>query len=138
MDRVKAGAGCPRGGGAAEALRARAARGFHIVIDATGAPAELEDAFAYLRPRGQYLQFGVAPNGAAVRVRPYDIFKNDWTIIGSFALCYTFDAAIAWLANGVVDVRPLISHTVPLDGFAAAFEAFAAGKTLKVQVRPTT
>ena len=121
---------------AARELKDMAPYGFAIVIDATGAPPVIEQAFAYLRPRGQFLQFGVAPNGATISLRPYDVFKNDWTIIGSFALCYTFDPAIAWLANGVVDVRPLVSHTLPLGQFASGFHSFAAGQALKVQILP--
>lgn len=119
-------------------LKARAPHGFGIVIDATGSPRVIEQAFAYLKPRGQFLQFGVAPNSATINLKPYDVFKNDWTIIGSFALCYTFEAAIAWLATGVVDVRPLISHSLPLASFAQGFAAFAAGATLKVQITPQT
>lgn len=120
----------------AEALRELAPYGFAIVVDATGVPAVIEQAFNYLKPRGQFLQFGVAPNHARVSLSPYDIFRYDWTIIGSFALCYTFQPAIAWLAGGVVDVKPLISHTLPLAEFPVALQEFAAGKTLKVHLSP--
>jgi len=118
------------------ALRARAPYGYAIVVDATGVPAVIETEFQYLKPRGQFLQFGVVPKNATIRFSPYDLFQHDWTVIGSFALCYTFQPAIAWLANGVVDVNPLISHSVPLAQFPAAFAQFAAGQTLKVQLRP--
>lgn len=120
----------------AEALREIAPYGFAIVIDATGVPAVIEQSFNYLKPRGQFLQFGVAPNNARVSLSPYDIFRHDWTIIGSFALCYTFQPAIAWLAGGIVDVEPLISHTLPLREFPVALQEFAAGKTMKVHLRP--
>jgi len=72
---------------------------------------------------------------ATVSLRPYDIFRNDWQIIGSFALCYTFLPAIAWLAGGVVDVSELVSHQVGPQAFSEVFHAFAAGKTLKVHVQ---
>jgi 2-desacetyl-2-hydroxyethyl bacteriochlorophyllide A dehydrogenase len=117
-------------------LRDLAPYGFAVVIDATGVPAVIEGAFTYLKPRGQYLQFGVAPNHATIRLSPYDVFRHDWTIIGSFALCYTFQPAIAWLTNGVVDIAPLISHTVPLADFASVFGLFESGHTLKVQLVP--
>jgi 2-desacetyl-2-hydroxyethyl bacteriochlorophyllide A dehydrogenase len=118
----------------AEQLHELAPYGFEIVIDATGAPAVIEGAFAYLRPRGQYLQFGVTPMDATVNVSSYDIFRKDWTIIGSFAASHTFQPAIAWLANGVVDIAPLVSHTVPMDSFVDAFHQFARGETLKVHI----
>jgi 2-desacetyl-2-hydroxyethyl bacteriochlorophyllide A dehydrogenase len=120
----------------AQALRALAPYGFGVVIDATGIPAVIEQAFNFLKPRGQYLQFGVTPMESTIQLRPYDIFRRDWTIIGSFALCYTFEPAIAWLANGVVNVKPLISHTVPLADFSDVFHQFVQGKTLKVHLQP--
>lgn len=116
-------------------LKTLAPRGFDIVIDATGVPAVIENAFRYLKPRGQFLQFGVAPIGKSIKINPYDIFRNDWTIIGSFALCYTFQPSIDWLANGVIDVDPLVSHTVPMDDFAEVFDMFGRGQTLKVHIQ---
>jgi 2-desacetyl-2-hydroxyethyl bacteriochlorophyllide A dehydrogenase len=116
------------------ALKELAPRGFGVVVDATGIPAVIEHAFTYLRPRGQYLQFGVAPNHAKVSISPYDIFRNDWTILGSFALCYTFLPAIALLQHGVVKVESLVSDTVPLGNFGDAFHRFAGGQTMKVHV----
>jgi 2-desacetyl-2-hydroxyethyl bacteriochlorophyllide A dehydrogenase len=115
-------------------LKEIAPRGFGVVVDATGIPAVIEHAFTYLRPRGQYLQFGVAPNHAKVQISPYDIFKNDWTILGSFALCYTFLPAIALLSSGVVKVESLVSDTAPMANFSDVFHRFAAGQTMKVHV----
>ena len=124
------------GGNQTEALQALAPYGFAIVVDATGVPAVIQQAFSYLKPRGQFLQFGVTPMDASINLRPYDIFRHDWTIIGSFALCYTFQPAVAWLVNGVIDVSPLISHTWPLAEFPEALQQFARGETLKVHLQP--
>lgn len=119
-----------------EQLKAIAPHGYGVVVDATGAPPVIEQGFTYLRPRGQYLMFGVAPMTAQIKLSPYAVFRNDWQIIGSFALCYTFQQSIAWLANGIVDVRPLVSHTAPLTEFPTLFHQFAEGKTLKVHLQP--
>lgn len=120
----------------AEQLKAMAPHGYGVVVDATGAPPVIEQGFDYLRPRGQYLMFGVAPMTAKINLSPYAVFRNDWQIIGSFALCYTFQQSIAWLANGVIDVKPLVSHTAPLTEFPTLFHQFAEGKTLKVHLQP--
>lgn len=122
--------------GQEDALHELAPRGFGVVVDATGIPAVIEGALRFLRPRGLYLQFGVAPNHARVSISPYDLFRNDWTLVGSFALCYTFLPAIDWLANGAIDVTPLVSHVAPLQDFASLFHQFAAGQTLKVHLQP--
>ena len=118
-----------------EALRELAPSGFNIVIDATGVPAVIERAFDSLGPRGQFLQFGVTPTNARVQVNPYNFFKNDWTLIGSFAVCYSFKPAIDWLANNVINISPLVSHTAPLADFASVFEQFGLGQTLKVHIQ---
>jgi threonine dehydrogenase-like Zn-dependent dehydrogenase len=120
----------------AESLTELAPYGFAVVIDATGVPAVIEQALGFVKPRGQYLQFGVAPPGVTIPWPPYEIYRRDLTIIGSFALCYTFQPAIAWLANRVVDITPLVSHTLPLAEFPRGFEDFANGRTLKVHLRP--
>ncbi len=124
------------GPGLQEALKDLAPHGFGIVADATGVPAVIESGFKHLAPRGQLLMFGVAPMEAQINLSPYEVFKNDWQIIGSFALCYTFPQAIDWLANGVINVNPLVSHTAPLSTFADLFDQFAAGKTRKVHLQP--
>ncbi|MEM9953507.1 MAG: zinc-dependent alcohol dehydrogenase family protein [Chloroflexota bacterium] len=115
-------------------LKEIAPEGFDIVIDATGVPAVIQKSFDYLKPRGQFLQFGVAPMGAKIEIEPYKIFRNDWTILGTFALCYTFQPSIDWLANGVIDVEPLVSHHVPMEQFSDVFHMFNEGKTLKVHI----
>jgi len=115
-----------------EHVHEKAPAGFAIVIDATGVPAVIGKALSFLKPYGKYLQFGVAPSGEYVQWKPYDIFRYDLTILGSFALCYTFEQAISWLHPGRINIDPLISHRVQLSDFAKVFQDFANGKTLKV------
>ncbi len=110
--------------------------GYAIVVDATGMPDVIRNALQFVKPRGQYLQFGVAPKSVSVAWEPYEIYHKDLTIIGSFALCYTFQPAVAWIANHVVEVENLVSHILPLTEFEAGFRDFAAGNTLKVHIRP--
>lgn len=117
-------------------LRELSPHGFPIVADASGVPRVIERALRHLRPYGRYLQFGVAPKDATVALKPFELFKRDWTLVGSFALCYTFEPAIELLASGAVDVGPLVSHTLPLGRFREGFDAFARGESLKVQFTP--
>lgn len=117
-----------------EHLRELAPYGFDAVIDATGVPAVIEKSFQHLKVRGQFLQFGVTPSTATIQLSPYDVFRKDWTIIGSFALCYTFLPAISWLECGVIDVEPLVSDRLPLSEFNTGFQQFRAGNTMKVHL----
>jgi threonine dehydrogenase-like Zn-dependent dehydrogenase len=81
--------------------------------------------------------FGVCPAGAQIRVTPYDIFRNDWRVIGSFANCYTFQEAIRLLRSGVVQVERLVSHRLPLSDAAQAFTSVQQDPTrVKVLIQP--
>ncbi len=99
------------------AAGALGAEGFELVVDATGLPAVLEEAFNWVRPRGTLWVFGVAAGDATVALRPYDIFKKDLTIVGSFAVNRTVPQAVRMLQDGAVTVDGLVSHVLPLSRF---------------------
>jgi D-arabinitol dehydrogenase (NADP+) len=119
-------------------LNAIAPDGFDLVVDATGIPQVLEGAFQYLRPRGTLWVFGVTPRDTRISFMPYDVFRKDLTIIGSFAVNRTFQASIAMIESGMVKVEPLISHALPIEDFAKGFElAQSDPKRMKVQYQIT-
>jgi len=101
----------------AEAFKAVAPRGFDYVVDATGIPAIIEKSFAYLKKAGTFLVFGVCPKGSKVSVDPYEIFLNDWKIVGSFAIRKNFHQSIRMLSSGKVRTDPLLSLQYPLEKF---------------------
>jgi D-arabinitol dehydrogenase (NADP+) len=108
--------------------------GFNMVVDATGIPKVLEAAFDYLRPRGTLWVFGVTPRNTRISFMPYEVFRKDLTIVGSFAVNRTFQESIAMIESGVVKVEPLISHRLPLEDFAKGLElAQSDPKRMKVQ-----
>jgi 2-desacetyl-2-hydroxyethyl bacteriochlorophyllide A dehydrogenase len=120
--------------GQAKCLRALAPLGYDIVADATGRPEVLEGTFAYVRSRGKVWVFGVCPPGAPATFVPYDVFRKDLSIIGSFAVCRTFQESIALIQSGAVRVEPLISHRLPLERFREGLElAEHAPERMKVQ-----
>jgi 2-desacetyl-2-hydroxyethyl bacteriochlorophyllide A dehydrogenase len=115
-------------------LRAIAPGGYHIVADATGIPKVLEQTFGYARPRGKVWVFGVTPRTAQATFLPYDVFRKDLTIIGSFAVNRTFQESIALIQSGAIKVEPLISHRLPLNQFSEGMDfAEHDPKRMKVQ-----
>lgn len=103
-------------------LRALAPLGYDVVVEATGIPAVLEQSFSYARARGRIWVFGVVPVGHKAAFTPFDVFRKDLSIVGSFAVNRTFGESIALIESGAVRAGPLISHRLPLADFAAAFE----------------
>jgi 2-desacetyl-2-hydroxyethyl bacteriochlorophyllide A dehydrogenase len=100
-------------------LRALQPLGFDVVVDATGLPKVVEQMFEFAKPTAKILFFGVCPKGEKAAISPYDVFQNDWEIYGSFALRYTFYPAIDLISSGAVQVRPIVSHALPLTDLPA-------------------
>ncbi len=111
-----------------------APHGFHIVADATGVPKVIEQTFSYVRPGGKIWIFGVAGSDQKASFVPYDVFRRDLKIIGSFALNKTFPESIAMIQSGAVKVDALISHQLKLEQFAEGLELAAKSPSrMKVQ-----
>ena len=98
-------------------LKAIAPGGFNLVVDATGIPSVLEQAISYASPRGKIWVFGVCPPNVPAKFIPYDVFRKDLTIIGSFAVNRTFQESITLIQSGAIQSEPLISHRLPLSRF---------------------
>ncbi len=117
-------------------LRELAPMGFDIVIDVTGVPAVLQDGFNYVRPMGKVMIFGVCPANSSISISPFQVYHKDLTILGSMAINYTFDPAIAMLEAGAVQVKSLVTHSLPLDDFEDALSLAGSRDAVKVQIAP--
>lgn len=116
------------------AARELAPLGFELVVDATGVPAVIEGALAHARPGGTLWVFGVAPGDARVAVAPYELFRRDLSIVGSFAINQTVPAAVSMVRSGAIDVAPLVSHVLDIERFEEGLEiAMRDPERMKVQ-----
>lgn len=108
--------------------------GFHVVIDATGNPKVVEGCFDHVKNKGQILFFGVCPQKAKIEISPYDVYKRELKISGTFALLHTARPAIDLLQERKIQVESLISHKFPLDEFEKAFELKQKGEAMKIMI----
>jgi 2-desacetyl-2-hydroxyethyl bacteriochlorophyllide A dehydrogenase len=113
-------------------------RPFGVAVDATGAPAAIEAAFASLGRGGRLMVFGVTSGDAVVSLSPFRIYNDEITIVGSMAVLDSFDAAAELMAAGRVETGPLLGDPLPLAGFAEALDRVRHGVGIKVQVAPRT
>jgi 2-desacetyl-2-hydroxyethyl bacteriochlorophyllide A dehydrogenase len=109
---------------------------FEVAVDATGAPAAIEAAFARLDRGGRLLVFGVASADAEVSLSPFRIYNDEITVVGSMAVLNSFGAAAALMADGAVATGPLLADPYPLDRFGDALASVRAGEGIKIQVAP--
>jgi D-arabinitol dehydrogenase (NADP+) len=106
----------------AAALSDLAPEGFDIVIDATGALGVLNRALGMVRDGGVLFVYGMADKAARLPISPYDVFRRELTIKGSFAQCFSFDRAVLALRHGRVRSDGLITHRFPLASYPQAVE----------------
>ena len=116
--------------GDAAKLKAASGGGFDIVVDATGSAAVSEQCVPLTRSGGTVMFYGVTEPEDLVRVSPYDVFRREITIKGSFAEINAFPAAIAALRSGRARTDGLITHRFPLDDYASALDALRGDRTV--------
>lgn len=83
---------------------------YDIVIEAVGLPQTQEQAIEATVKGAQVLMFGVGKPNQTFKMNTYEVFQKQLTIQGSFINPDTFEDSIALLANGKLDILPLISH----------------------------
>lgn len=125
--------------GALQALLAMSPTGdgYDTVVEATGSPTIGEICVPLARRGGQVLIYGVTRPGERVSIDPFDVFRREITIKGSFAEMTSFDAAIAMLTTGRVKTTGIASHVIPLDQFEQALHTLQHDRGAhKVVVKP--
>lgn len=107
------------------------AEGFDVVIDTTGSPTVLQEAIRHVRVGGKLVVYGMSPYDGRVSWSPYEIFKREITVIGSFAQMHQFPRALALLAAGRVRTQGIVTAWVPLDEYARALSNVREGGEIK-------
>ncbi|MDI7276246.1 MAG: zinc-dependent alcohol dehydrogenase family protein [Anaerolineae bacterium] len=99
---------------AVDQMRAALDGGADVVIEAVGSPATAEQSIALAAPGGTVIWFGVAAPKARSTISPYDIYRREITVRGSFVNPFTHQRALALLESGRLQVAPLITRRVEL------------------------
>jgi len=108
--------------------------GAEVVIEASGRPEAAREALRLVRPGGTVLFFGVLPKEAQIPISPYEIYRWEINLKGSFTNPQTDTRALELLRSGRVKVKPLISHRFPLEELPQALSAVRSGQTIKAQI----
>ena len=117
-------------------LRQAAPDGFDVVIDATGAPVVLAQTLALTRTGGTVFVYGMTQQAAVWSIAPYDIFRRELTIKGSFAQQFSFDRALSALRSRRVNTEGMISRRFSLDAYDEALAAVADSSVVKAVIVP--
>jgi threonine dehydrogenase-like Zn-dependent dehydrogenase len=108
--------------------------GAQVMIDAAGLLTTIPTALSLLENTGRIVIFGVPPEGKKVEIVPFDIYRREIEIIGSFTNPYTNEAALEMLAK--IDVEPIITNPIKLDQLVdQGLNMMGKPGVLKVQIQ---
>lgn len=113
------------------------AAGFDLVIDATGRPEVVQDAIRLLADGGTLIPFGVCPPGSQITLDPFEVYRRQLRIIGSFSLNRGIPEALRILQRSDFPVQELITTRFALDQGTEALAAIGGADTIKIQFDPT-
>jgi L-idonate 5-dehydrogenase len=105
---------------------------FDVLYECTGVAAALAGGIAALRPRGVILQLGL---GGDMTLPMMAITAKELDLRGSFRFHAEFALGVSLMQKRLIDVKPLITHTLPLDQAEAAFRlASDRSQAMKTQI----
>lgn len=105
---------------------------FDVLYECTGVAAALAGGIAALRPRGVILQLGL---GGDMSLPMMAITAQELELRGSFRFHPEFAVGVSLMQRGLIDVSPLITHTVGLDEAESAFRlASDRSQAMKAQI----
>lgn len=123
-----------------ESLRERVAAetggwGADVVFEASGSPRAYADLFPVLRPGGTVVLVGLPVEPVQFDVN--GAIAREARVETVFRYANVFDRALALIASGKVDLKPLVSATYDFEYSVAAFVRAAEGRPedVKLQIR---
>lgn len=121
----------------ARLLDASGADGYDYVVEATGSTEIGNICVPLTRSGGTVLVYGVTRADETVSFHPFDVFRREITIKGSFAEMTSFGAAIRALRSGRARTDGIITHRFSLDDYGKALDAVARDRSAhKVVIVP--
>ena len=104
---------------------------FDVLFECSGNERALRAAFDVLRPRGVVVQVGLG--GGEMNLPINTIVAKEFDLRGTFRFHEEFETAVALINKGLVDLKPLISVTLPYRDASRAF-ALAADRSQAMKV----
>jgi len=109
-------------------------RGADLVVEAAGVEATLGQAIAHAGVGGKVLVFGTLTGGDQ-GLPYYDLYHKELTILNPrAAIPSDYDAGIELVATGRLQLDDLVTHMIPVDEAATAFEVVQDSSSLKVAI----
>lgn len=107
--------------------------GCDYAVDVVG--SQLGACLANVRKGGTVLLFGVN-NHAQMELAQKDITTREVDVIGTWIANASFPSAVKVLESGMLNLKPLITHTFPLDELEKGIELLGKGEGIEIFIDP--
>jgi len=104
---------------------------FDVLFECSGNERALRTAFDVVRPRGIVVQLGLS--GSELTLPFNTVVAKEFDLRGAFRFHEEFGVAVALINHGLVDLKPLVSATLPYRDAGRAF-ALAADRSQAMKV----
>jgi len=105
---------------------------FDVMFECSGAVVALSAGIGAMRPGGIIMQLGLSGDMALPMMA---ITARELQLRGSFRFHTEFEMAVQLMSRGLIDVKSLVTHTMPLDRAEEAFLiANDRSKAMKAQI----
>lgn len=105
---------------------------FDVLYECSGAAPALTAGITAMRPGGTIMQLGL---GGDMTLPMMAITAKELSLKGSFRFHAEFAVGVSLMQKGLIDVKPLITQTVPLADAVAAFDlASDRSRAVKAQI----
>lgn len=105
------------------------------VIDCAGLTSTAEYSVRYAGKGATVMLFGLTGPDDVMKLKPFEVFKKELTIKGSFVNPDTFERAVRLLAAGIVKTEEIITKVEKLDDIQHVFETKEYAKDGKVLIQ---
>jgi threonine 3-dehydrogenase len=111
--------------------------GVDVVLEMSGNPAAIQDAFDSIRPGGRYSILGIPDNPIEIDLSKHVVFKY-LTLQGiNGRLMYsTWHKTTRFLSSGRLDLDPIITHRFRLEEYEKGMELMKSGNCGKILLYP--
>jgi L-iditol 2-dehydrogenase len=112
-----------------------AGEGVDIAVECAGAPGSLNVCLDHVRKGGTLVQVGIY--SGPFQVDFSRIVMNELEVIGVYGHVWgTWERTLSLMQDKKVDVRPLITHKLPITRWNEGLDAIHRGEAIKVLLQP--
>ena len=116
--------------------RATNGEGVDVALEMSGSPAAVHKCFRYVKNGGRVTLFGIPAAPVSFDMTNEIIFKGIRVYGVTGRRLFQTWYRLAGLFKAGLDIRPVVTHRLPLDHFAEGFDLVAKGQCGKVVLLP--